>query len=106
MEMLTTIKHVARSLIKNWMEPVQYSPSLTITGAQRGGSREKLYHELSFESFDCRKWYQNICCFFEESITPSPKDLFEVVPTTKRVYIISNDGISSFQSKIKIFQQL
>ena len=87
------------------MESVQYSPSLTITGAQRGGSRKKLDHELGFESFDCRKWYQNICCFYEEFITPSPKDLLEVVPTTKRVYIARNDDITSFQSNIQLFQQ-
>ena len=35
---------------KNKTENIQYKPSITITGAIQGTSREHLYHELGLES--------------------------------------------------------
>ena len=34
-----------------------------ITGAIKGTFREKLYHELGFESFVNRRWYHKLGCF-------------------------------------------
>ena len=34
------------------IESVQYNSALAITGATRGGSKEKLYHELALESLE------------------------------------------------------
>ena len=39
------------------LEQIQYNAALAITGAIRGTSREKLYHELGLESLEQRKWY-------------------------------------------------
>ena len=39
------------------IESIQYNAALTITGAVKGTSREKLYQELGFESLQQRRWY-------------------------------------------------
>ena len=46
---------------QNKVESVQYNATLTITGAIRGSSRQKLYQELSLESLKSRRWYQKLC---------------------------------------------
>ena len=38
------------------IESVQYNAALAITGAIRGSSRDKLYHELGLESLHDRRW--------------------------------------------------
>ena len=43
----------------------QYNTALAITGAVRGISREKFYHELGFESLVSRRWYRKLCCFYQ-----------------------------------------
>ena len=45
------------------IESILYNAALAITGAIRGTSREKLYHELGFESLVSRRWYRKLCCF-------------------------------------------
>ena len=40
------------------IESVQYNSALAITGAIRGISKEKIYHELGLESLEKRRWYQ------------------------------------------------
>ena len=45
------------------IEPIQYNGAIAITRAIRGRSREKLYHELGFESLVSRRWYRKLCCF-------------------------------------------
>ena len=47
------------------MESIQYNACLTITGAIRGTSREKLYQELGLESFQLRRWYRKLCLFYK-----------------------------------------
>ena len=37
-------------------ESVQYNSGLAITGAIRGTSKEKIYHELDLESLEKRRW--------------------------------------------------
>ena len=39
------------------IESVQYNSALAITGAIRGTSKEKIYHELGLESLEKRRWY-------------------------------------------------
>ena len=58
------------------IESIQYNAALAITGAIRGTSREKLYHELGFESLVSRRWYCKICCFYKVFKTQSPRYLF------------------------------
>ena len=43
------------------LESIQYNAALTITGAIRGTSKEKLYQELGFESLQQRLWYRILC---------------------------------------------
>ena len=45
------------------LESIQYNTALTITGAIRGSSREKLYQKLDFESLQQRRWYGKLCLF-------------------------------------------
>ena len=45
------------------LESIQYNSTLAITGAIRGTSREKLYHELGFKSLESRRWYCKLCRF-------------------------------------------
>ena len=40
------------------IESVQYNAALAITGAIRGSSRDKSYHELGLESLYDRRWYK------------------------------------------------
>ena len=41
---------------------IQCNSALAITGAIRGASKEKLYIELSLETFEQRRWYGKLCC--------------------------------------------
>ena len=43
------------------LESLQYNATLTITGAIRGPSTEKIYEELGLASLKSRRWYKNIC---------------------------------------------
>ena len=51
--------------------------------AFRETPREKLHHELGFESLVSRRWYHKLCCFYKVFKTQSPRYLFEVIPTAK-----------------------
>ena len=87
------------------IESIQYNAALAITGAIRGTSREKLYHELGFESLVSRRWYRKLCCFYKVFKTQSPRYLFEVIPTTKRAYITrNNDQLPHFNVKHNYFK--
>ena len=47
------------------LEPIQYNACLTITGAIRGTSKEKLYQEISLESLQLRRWYRKLGMFYK-----------------------------------------
>ena len=59
------------------LDSIQYNAALAITKAKRGTFREKLYHELGFESLVSRRWYRKLCCFYKVFKTQSPRYLFE-----------------------------
>ena len=87
------------------IESIQFNAALAITGGIRGRSREKLYHELGFQSLVNRRLYRNLCCFYKVFKTQSPRYLFEVVPATKRAYITrSNDKVPHFKVKHNYFK--
>ena len=87
------------------IESIQYSAILAITGTIRGTSREKLCHELGFESLVSRRWYCKLCCFYKVFKTQSPRYLFEVIPTAKRAYITrNNDKLPHFKVKHNYFK--
>ena len=76
-----------------------------ITGAIKGTFREKLYHELGFESFVNRRWYRKLGCFCKVFKTQSTRYLFDVIPTAKRAYITrNNDKLPHFKVKHNYFK--
>ena len=65
------------------IESIQYNAALAITGAIRGTSREKLYHELDFQSFVSRRWYCKLCFFYQLFKTQSTRYLFKIFQQLK-----------------------
>ena len=47
------------------LESVQYSAALVITGAWRGTSRDKICHELGWETLADRRWYRRLTLFYK-----------------------------------------
>ena len=87
------------------IESVQYNSALAITGALRGTSKEKLYHELGLESLEKRRWYKKLCCFYEIFRNQSPEYLFNIIPTSVRPYNTRNANIiPQFKVKHVFFQ--
>ena len=62
------------------LENFQYNASLSITGAVRGTSKEKLYQELGFESLQHRRWFRKLCTFYKIFKNQSPRYLYELLP--------------------------
>ena len=60
------------------LEPIQYNSALSITGAIRGTSKEKLYQELGFESLQSRRWFQKLSLFYKIIESESPSYLFHL----------------------------
>ena len=52
--------------IRTKIEQIQYNTALAITGAIRGTSQTKLYHELGLESLKFRTWFRWLCTFFKK----------------------------------------
>ena len=51
------------------LESIQYNVTLAIMGAIRERSREKLYHELGFESLEARIWFCKLLQNFLDSVS-------------------------------------
>ena len=67
MEISSTINHITYKRISfhQKLDSIQYNAALAITGAIRGTSREKLFHELGFEfSLVSRRWCRKLCCVY------------------------------------------
>ena len=47
------------------IELVKYSAALAVTGAWKGASRDRLYEELGWESFDSRRWTRRLTLFYK-----------------------------------------
>ena len=54
------------------VECIQYNAVLSITGAIRGTSREKLFEELGLKSLQHRWWYRKLCCSYKILKNQSP----------------------------------
>ena len=72
------IKQAYTALFHQKIESVQYNSALAITGAIRGTSKEKIYHELGLESLEKRRWYRKLCCFYKIFRSQSPQYLFNI----------------------------
>ena len=60
------------------LESIQYNTCLTITGAIRGTSTEKIYQELGLESLKSRRWFIKLCRFYKMFNDKSPCYLFNL----------------------------
>ena len=76
------------------LDSIQYNAALDITGAVRGPSKEKLYDELGLETFEKRRWYGKLCCFFQIFRYKCPKYLFNIIPTFVSTYNTRNTNNS------------
>ena len=73
------------SSIHEKLEPIQYNACLTITGAIRGTSAEKLCQELGLESRKSIRWFRKICHFYKILNENSPSYLFDLIPNLNRL---------------------
>ena len=84
---------------------IQYNASLAITGAIRGTSRDKLYHELGLESLKKRRWYRRLITFYKIVTNESPPYLFDLIPVNNNQYFTrSADDIPPFRTKHDFFK--
>ena len=87
------------------IEKVQYNAALSITGAIRGTSREKLYQELGFESLQQRRWYRKLCFLYKIIKNQSPNYLFRIIPNSNRFYLTRNsDKIQQLKANHNYFK--
>ena len=68
------------SLFHEKLKSLQHNPCLTITGAIRGTSSEKLYQELGLESLKSIRWFKKLCHFYKILNEKSPLCLFNLIP--------------------------
>ena len=54
------------------LESIQYNARLTLTGAIRSTSKEKIYQELGLESLQIHRWYRKLCLFYKIYKNQSP----------------------------------
>ena len=60
-------------------EFIQYNTCLTITGAIRGMSKEKVYQELYLQSLQLCPWYRKLFLFYKVFKNEHPKYLFNLI---------------------------
>ena len=76
--------------ICNQIESVQYSATLTITGAIRRSSKETLYQKLGFECLISRRWFRKICLFYEIVVKKSPNYLYISTVNPIKLEVVAN----------------
>ena len=74
----------------NKIERVQYNAALAITGAIRGTSQTKLYHELSPESLKFGRWMRRLCMFYKIKTLKLPEYLYNLISNDHRTYNTRN----------------
>ena len=86
------------------LESIQYNAylQLAITGAMRGTSNEKLYHELGLESLQLRRWCRKLGMSYK--IYKSSQYLFKLIPKRPHAYTPRNDNIPLFEIRHNFFE--
>ena len=88
------------------LESLQYNASLTITGAIRGISKEKLCQELALESFQHRHCFRKLCTFYKTFKNQPPRYLYELLPLqTSSHNTRSSRNITPFHFKHNFFKK-
>ena len=67
---------------KRWN--IQYNATLTITGAIKDTSREKLRQELGLEYLQQRRWMRRLCLFFKVVSTEIPAYVYYFIPPVRQ----------------------
>ena len=86
---------------------IQYDAAITITGAIRGTSSEKLFQKLGLESLKSRRWLRKLCLFYKIFHKKSPSYLFQLIPPNNNVYATrssQSNKISSFKTRHNFFK--
>ena len=84
------------------LESIQHNACLALSGAIRGSSREKLYHELGLKSLQRRRWYRKFSLFYKSY---KPVSLFNLIPTNNSNYNTKNtDKSTLFRTKRNFFK--
>ena len=86
------------------IESVQYNATLAITGAIRGSSREKLYHELGLESLHDRRWYRKLCFYYNIKHNDCHLYLMELLPNVKSSGYSLHSNQSLYYSRTERFK--
>ena len=104
MEISFTIQPFSNSF-QNKIESIQYNACLSITGAVRGTSKERLYEELGLESLQHRRWHRKLCYLYKVVVNKSPNYLFKIVPACNTIYNTRNtNGIPLMNVKHNFFK--
>ena len=72
------------SSLSDKIKSVQHNAVLSITGAIRGTSKEKLYQELGLESLRNRRWLRRMSYLYEIILTKLPPYLYDLIPPLQR----------------------
>ena len=89
------------------IESIQYNAAISITGAIRGTSSEKLYQELGLESLRSRRWLRKLCLFYKIYKNKSPSYLYNLIPDRVKFYSTRSsqiDNISNLKTRSNFFR--
>ena len=93
---------------KRKIEMVQYKAALTITGAIKGTSRDRLYQELDLESLEDRRWPRRLFFFHKIILGLLPSYLHTYHKTVSEgVYLTrstTQNKIKPILARIKLFE--
>ena len=64
------------------LESLQYNATLTITGAIKGSSTEKISEKLGLESLKSGRWYRKMSFLYKVLKSESLSYLFNIIPTS------------------------
>ena len=76
-----------------WLESVQYSAGLAITGAWKGSSREKICEELGWESLNDRRWSRHLVLFFKFINKLAPEYARQSIPQVVALTILLEEEL-------------
>ena len=83
------------------LESIQYNVTLAVTGAIKGTSKEKFYHELGLEYLREWRWIRTLCLFHKIFHLKLPKYLYDLIPPVTHPYATKNiKKIPSFNCRM------
>ena len=77
--------------------------ALTITGAIKVTSREKIYQELGLESLRARRWYKRLSCMFKIVKEEAPNYLINLIPKIQQTTRTRINRVPTFQGSFFSF---